>query len=605
MNLNTAHILALLASAVLLVSSINCDRSSDGDGDADADTDTDTDSDGDGDGDSDADADQDTAGADPTVVVDLRAACPHSDQLTLRWSAPDGGDGSPAATYELLMSTRRIRSWMLGADDVIAVSGVSTPVAPGTPEEVVVDGLDFDRTYYFALRSRSASGGWSALSNLAPGSTLPVMAGRDIFVSTSGDDGNDGSRGNPLRTIGEACSASSVGDTVRVFAGTYNGDSCSVRSGTAVVSEDGPEYAVVDGNGEEQHLIRIWGDDDVVIDGFEIRNTGGGSDGNDIIWIDGNGTSEVSSNIRLRRLYVHDAGDEGDCIKVTNYVDGFVLENSRLHSAWGPSSGEVEELLDMKLTFNAVIRNNWFYHVDGSHEGAMAYSKTDCENILFEGNIFGPQSPDAGDSALGGGWSSSTVGYNTDGLIIRNNLFVHTGYSAVGAYGARNEYVYNNLFYNCGRSNAGILRIQEGGAQTDTENLFFVNNIVIDDEGLMPERVFYRQSASEVRGFDHHHNLYWNAGSAIPAGGYTDPNSEDGFLSSAPTLVGAALPPLSSSFDDVVDMFMFEFSTSPAFDSGADAAATPMPNVGWDMVGTLRPQGAGFDRGFFEMPISR
>ncbi|MCP4251175.1 MAG: hypothetical protein GY778_29405, partial [bacterium] len=529
------------------------------------------------------------------VVDDLRSTSPSSGSVRLRWSAPDL-EGSSVLAYDVRYATRRLRASSWGGSDVTVVPA-PTPAQPGVAEELVVSGLDPDITHYFAIRSSIGDGVWSELSNIAAGSTLPVMSGRDIFVSPSGNASGAGTAADPLATVAAACSTSVAGDVVRVLAGTYPGDRCSVRSGTAIVSEDGPGRAVIDGQGQVDHLIAIWGDDDVVIDGFELHSSGGGSDGNDIIWIDGRGSGNQSTNIKLRQLFVHDAGDTGDCIKVTNYVDGFLLENSRLHSAWGPPSGGPEELLDMKLTRNAAIRYNWFYHLPGSNQGAMAYSKTDSENIVFDSNVFGPQSSLATDSALGTGWSSSTSGYNTIGLYVRNNIFFEAHYSAVGAYGAKDEYVVNNVFFNCGRGGGGILRVQEGGSQDDSDNVQLFNNIVIDSEGQLPDRIVYRQSIAQLTGFSAHDNLYWNAGNAIPSGGYHDPNGEAGFINADPLLANPGVPPSAELFDAILDRFL-PAASSPAVDAGSDASGAA--GVVTDVLGAARPQTSAYDRGCHE-----
>ena len=541
---------------------------------------------------------------DPSVtegggITDLRVASPHDTTLTLRWSAPTL-EGKPALAYDIKMSKRRIRSWMWNEVDAISINGLSVPGSPGTDEEITITGLQSNTTYYFTIRATYADGVVSQLSNLAAGSTLHLQTGRDIFVDTNSPAGGNGSQANPYNTINAACAASGSGDVIRVLGGVYRQDRCSVRSDTAIVSEDGPQKAVIDGEGQVQHLIAIYGDDNVVIDGFELRNSGGGSDGNDIIWIDGAGVSNGSHNIILRRLYVHNAGSVGDCIKVTNYVYDFVLENSRLHSAWGPASGEVEELLDMKLTTNATIRYNWFHHLEGERQGAMAYSKTDSRNIVFENNIFGPQSTLAQDSAVGGGWSSSSAGFNTDGLIIRNNLFFKTHYSAVGAYGARNEFIYNNVIYNSGRGEGGILRIQEGGSQDDSENLYFINNIIVDTEGLMPQQIVSKQSIANVTTFEHLHNLYWNNGSKIPADSYIDPSSTAGFIEGDPEFISTVDITTNYDFDALIDSFMPATLLSPAIDSGLDSVNEPAVLTSKDILGTSRPLGSGQDRGIFE-----
>jgi hypothetical protein len=493
------------------------------------------------------------------AINDLWAAAPRSSSIVLRWTSPAGRPPG-AARYDLRCSTRRMNESTWDAPEVVKLPLDRPPAAPGTREELVVEKLAPDTAYRFAMKLRVGES-WSPLSNVAREATLRPMSGHDIYVSPSGSDAGDGSRERPYQTLHKGCAMCAAGDTVRALAGIYRRDHFSPRTGTAVVSEDGPGKAVVDGEGHTQHLVSIWGKDDVVVDGFELRNAGGNhKDANDVIWIDGKGKGVGAHRITLRHLFVHHAGEKGDCIKVTNHVFDFVLEGSRLTWGWNASKGENEELLDMKLTVGAVIRDNWFYHLPDSYEGAMAYSKTDSRNIVFEGNIFGPQSTRATDSALGAGWSSSSVGPNTEGLLIRGNLFIDCGFSPVGAYGVKDERILENVFFNCARRDGGMLHVQEGGSQKKSQEVSFVNNIVIDSDGKLTPPIYFRQSLSPLVNFEHHHNLFWNAGKPIPAAGEADPNREEGFLNADPLLRG---PFLARPGEDDHDAVLERFSPRP------------------------------------------
>lgn len=532
-------------------------------------------------------------------IADLHTAIPNTSSLALRWTAP-AKQTEQALSYDLRVSKRRIRKWMLDDSDVITITGLPAPAIPGTQEEYTVTGLQPDTTYYLSIRANYANNEISELSNLATGATLPPLSGRNIYVDSNSPAGGNGSNSSPFNRISDACSSSQDGDIIRVQRGLYLRDYCSVRSNTAIVSEDGPQQAILDGENQTQHLFLVYGDDDVIIDGFELRNTGGGVDGNDLIWIDGAGVTNGSYNIKLRNLYAHDSGEGGDCIKVTNYVYNFTLENSRLHSAWSPATGDIEELLDMKLATNVSIHHNWFYHVGDNREGAMAYSKTDSANIVFENNIFGPQSANATDSAVAGGWSSSSIGYNTDGLIIRNNLFFYANYSAVGVYGARNEFIHNNTFYNSGRANGGIIRIQEGGSQDNSDNIFLLNNIIVDSDGLLPSQIVSRQNIAAVTNFQNYNNLYWNNGNAIPSGSYINPVTASGFLEADPGYPTASIQITDHSFDSLIDLFYASAADNSSVDTGADTTSLYTSPSQIDILGTARYLGSNYDRGIFE-----
>lgn len=101
----------------------------------------------------------------PAAVLDLAADSLAADALALRWTAPgDDGVVGRAAAYQVhLTAVRDEAGTFLGA-------GVRDDLAPpdtaGAPQRAVFAGLTPGTTYYAALRTRDASGNWSAASNL-------------------------------------------------------------------------------------------------------------------------------------------------------------------------------------------------------------------------------------------------------------------------------------------------------------------------------------------------------------------------------------------------------------------------------------------------------
>ena len=119
-------------------------------------------------------------------------------------------------------------------------------------------------------------------------------------------------------SIASAINRAMPGDRILVPAGTYAGGGWIERSGTAsapitVVAVDGPRTAVIEGGSE---ALRVGNSSYLVFDGFEVRNSG-----NNAVHIDG------SHHVTLRNLYAHDAGLDGDVVKV-NQSHHMVIERS-------------------------------------------------------------------------------------------------------------------------------------------------------------------------------------------------------------------------------------------------------------------------------------
>src|SRR5439155_22585151 len=119
----------------------------------------------------------------------------------------------------------------------------------------------------------------------------------------------------PGSPIAPAINAAHPGDRILLRAGTYPGGGwIGPAYGTAaapitVLSVDGPRRAVIEGGGE---ALRIGdGSSYLVFDGLEVRNSG-----DNAVHIDGG-----SHHITLRNMFVHDAGFNGDVVKVNQAHD--------------------------------------------------------------------------------------------------------------------------------------------------------------------------------------------------------------------------------------------------------------------------------------------
>jgi subtilisin family serine protease len=109
----------------------------------------------------------------PGAVGDLLAGGAGSNTMVLSWTATgdDGQDGT-AAFYQVRYSTSPIDETSFGSATRAGNEPDALPF--GSPQTMEVRGLDFETTYYFALKAFDEFGNPGPISNLAIGTTLPA-----------------------------------------------------------------------------------------------------------------------------------------------------------------------------------------------------------------------------------------------------------------------------------------------------------------------------------------------------------------------------------------------------------------------------------------------
>lgn len=99
------------------------------------------------------------------ALAPLLAHAASPDTVTVRWTAPgDDGRIGVATSYDLRVSQQPID--VSNFDSANQVQGTPSPGAPGSIQSVVVHGLTYGTTYYFAIRTVDDAGNWSELSNV-------------------------------------------------------------------------------------------------------------------------------------------------------------------------------------------------------------------------------------------------------------------------------------------------------------------------------------------------------------------------------------------------------------------------------------------------------
>jgi hypothetical protein len=302
----------------------------------------------------------------------------------------------------------------------------------------------------------------------------PPWPENGIYVAQTGMDTDlCGDKNNPCRSIKHALSKLSGENrqSIYVFPGTYVENQIYIKNNTRVLGLEGSKKTKI--HTEANNGVFFLGEEDAPIvnaeiSGFEIY---GNYDDDSAGRQSGLIRLYHASNISITHCIIHDAPFDGDCIKVSGYIENLLLDHlivynpaSRPEEKAAPFQENIDIFGSMPRrdgrspVRNIVIRNSWLFHTDkGGHW--LLYGKIDVENMLIENNIFGPS---AGiDDSKGAGYGPGGVGIGThendaqDGLtcvnshtVVRNNIFMFIrGDAPLEIIDSHDIWVYNNLFY--------------------------------------------------------------------------------------------------------------------------------------------------------------
>ena len=127
----------------------------------------------------------------PARVSDFTVTATTYSTMTLEWTAPgDDATNGKATSYDIRFSTNKI----LNDNDFNAAQPIPEKINPsdgGTPERLVVGGLESGKEYHFALKAVDDQGNLSPLSNDASGSTASLLVFKDNFNRPDGNLGEN------------------------------------------------------------------------------------------------------------------------------------------------------------------------------------------------------------------------------------------------------------------------------------------------------------------------------------------------------------------------------------------------------------------------------
>ena len=107
----------------------------------------------------------------PTRITNLAVVDPTSNSLRLTWTAPLDTSMGGVVQYDIRWALSPITD-TTSFYNATPLTYPGAPGAAGTPQQLIVTGLNFSTTYHFAIRSKDAWGNWSLVSNSANGTTL-------------------------------------------------------------------------------------------------------------------------------------------------------------------------------------------------------------------------------------------------------------------------------------------------------------------------------------------------------------------------------------------------------------------------------------------------
>jgi hypothetical protein len=318
----------------------------------------------------------------------------------------------------------------------------------------------------------------TAITSLAQGyvpfaSAEPI---KHLWVSPAGNDSNSGSSSAPFKTISAAMAKAVPGTAVMVKAGHYT-DSVRMKSGTAdkpiwLVSADGEGAAKIHAPSSTKPVIYGFGNDNMVIKGFEII---GGQDGIKFTQ-GGHYLANLADNIVIQGNNIH--GQNIDGIKVAQARNAVMVGNT-IHDIKGAN-----EAIDIFYTRKGIVAYNEIDNIQG--QGGIVV-KAGSENVKITYNDIDHVQR----GIVVGGWAGGNgsswpakMGWQAKNLHVEGNLIQNTTKFALLTQGAIDSTITKNAFL----PSKSYYTVAATGADNNgwhSKNIKFTDNIVQRDKWLV------------------------------------------------------------------------------------------------------------------------
>ncbi len=428
---------------------------------------------------------------------------------------------------------------------------------------------------------------FSELYALFPGTDYSGLS--SVYVSSTGDDtSGDGSSGSPFATVSRALQECGPGSIVRIRAGIYHEALWIAQSGSqglplVLYSQDGPGAARIDGG--NAHSVISTTSDHIIIDGLELYNASSFGVG---VYsresLEGNlpDVEAGGNNVVIRNCIIHDVGEEGIKGAQNQY---YLIEYNEIYNV------RLEQGIDCVGTHHVIILSNYLH----DNAGGAGYCKGGSANVYWVGNVIEGYDDQLFGIILGG-QSSLYVNYPAldprdipEGYDqwVYNNVFINCGRMGILISNGERLRIYNNTFFNCNYTRNELISVSDERNKNfkPSSDIEIYNNLIKNDSSHPLIRFFYDPNHYPAVTFRHGFN---SIDAANPDFQWSyDPE----YFSPAPTDLLTVV-----SFSD---SGAWDFSLQPG-SGGLDDGTNLSLIVSNDIRGIVRPQGAAMDRGAYE-----
>jgi parallel beta-helix repeat protein len=322
-----------------------------------------------------------------------------------------------------------------------------------------------------------------------------------VYVSSSGNDANDGSEAKPFKTIQKAADiADPKGLEIILRAGTYESKEIKFRTSNLNIHSYAGEWAVIKAVTNVEDVTNcIWfrepGTSNITLENLEI--VGGyyygikfESDWDDDRTVPYDKKKGIS-NVKIINCKIHDTGR--DCIKIAPGCKDIQVLNCEIYrSGVGPANVTARnaEGIDNVNADRMIVRNCYFHDIATNG----LYAKGGAKDCVFEQNLL----MNIGEGGLVAGYldtdnewfniTSNPTYLESINIIIRNNIVINSKREGIGLYAASGAQVYNNTLVNVANdegsagliiSRGEIYGTPTGDKYPNCRNLKISNNIFL------------------------------------------------------------------------------------------------------------------------------
>jgi parallel beta-helix repeat protein len=412
-----------------------------------------------------------------------------------------------------------------------------------------------------------------------------------VYVSTSGNDSNNGSLSAPFATPARGVQAAGAGSTVCLRGGTYRLGSTLVITKALTLQSYPNEWAVLTADNSSLSTVEMViavGNHNVTIKDLEIA---GGSYYGIKISPDALGINPAFT--KILNCVVHDTGR--DAIKAY-MADSLWIENNEIYNTGVRDSSNAEGVDIMgaipaagdSMNRGATVRRNYIHNT----ATYGVYMKAGTQSGWIEQNRIDQTGFASLSLGQDSGWDYMRNGasYECSDCVAINNIVSNTYYAGLYCMGAWNPRYENNTLINVANGGQAAIFSAPNSRGVPCTNATYRNNAVslsssrpmvhlVSPAGtqLFDYNAYYSGSGTYSFWREDSAAYYWNLS------GWQQNTGNDLHTLIGPLQLGSDLAPVSGS---------------PLIDRGTAV------NVPIDYAGTTRPQGPAFDIGAYEFKVA-